>query len=584
MRLLALLSCCCLLACGSDINQSASSSSASWLLFNGRIWTGVDCPGISGPAAADDYCGTAIAIDETGKILGVGLDTLDLVEFLTPSTQRSDLEGQFLMPGLIEGHGHFSGLGSSLRNLNFLRARSWDEIVQSVADRAAEVPEGQWITGRGWHQEKWQELHSHSYGGYPLHHSLSELVPDHPVILRHASGHSLYANKNAMDLAGVTRETPDPSGGRIVRDNSGEAIGVFEERAMAIITDAYQNYVQTLTPEERYEEWLAGVRAAEEESLSNGITSFQDAGTKFIELERYTRLAEQDSLNIRLWVMLRHPYDTLAAYPERLAELPILGAGDDYFSCRAIKSELDGALGAYGAWLLEPYNDQPDFLGQNTTPVSDVVGIAGLAKEHGLQLCVHAIGDRANQETLDLMEEQLAGDKAARWRIEHSQHLHPDDIPRFAELGVIASMQGIHCTSDALFAETRLGRERAASGAYPWRSLLDAGAVVLNGTDAPVEDINPFESLYATVTRRRANEDIWFFPEQSMTRMEALHSYTLANAYAAFEESTKGTLEAGKWADFIVLDRNLVSCTDEEILETQVRMTVVGGEVKYQQN
>lgn len=584
MRLLAYLLCCCLLGCSGTDDYSQEPSTASWLLYNARIWTGVDCPGLAGPAAADDYCGTAMAIDEAGKILAVGLDSLDLVQYLRPATLRTDLEGQFVMPGLIEGHGHFSGLGSSLRNLNFLRSKSWDEIVQMVADRAEEMPDGQWITGRGWHQEKWQELHSHSYGGYPLHHGLSELTPDHPVILRHASGHSLYANQNAMDLAGVTRETPDPSGGRIVRDNSGEAIGVFEERAMSIITDAYQNYVQTLTPEARYEEWLAGVRAAEEESLSNGITSFQDAGTKFIELDRYTRLAAQDSLNIRLWVMLRHPYDTLKAYPDRLAELPIIGAGKDYFTCRAIKSELDGALGAYGAWLLAPYNDQPGFLGQNTTPVAEVVGIAELAKQQDLQLCVHAIGDKANQETLNLMEEQLAGDKDARWRIEHAQHLHPDDIPRFAELGVIASMQGIHCTSDALFAETRLGRQRAIEGAYPWRSLLDAGAIVLNGTDAPVEDVNPFESLYASVTRRRANEEIWFFPEQSMTRMEALHSYTLANAYAAFEEDQKGTLEAGKWADFIVLDRNLVSCTDEDILTTQVQMTVVGGDIKYQPN
>ncbi|MEM6398316.1 MAG: amidohydrolase [Bacteroidota bacterium] len=570
-------------SCANNANEGSTTAAASWLVYNGQIWTGVDCPGLSGPAADDSYCGTAMAIGSDGRILAVGLDTADLTDWLTPGTKRTDLNGQFVMPGLIEGHGHFSGLGSSLRNLNFLRSRSWEDIVQMVADRAEQTPEGQWITGRGWHQEKWAELHPQSYGGYPLHQGLSALTPDNPVMLRHASGHSLYANEAAMDMAGLTRETPDPPGGRIVRDQTGEAVGVFEERAMDIITDAYQNYLQTLQPEKRYAEWLAGVRAAEDEALRYGITSFQDAGSSFTELDRYTTLAKQDSLRIRLWAMLRHPADTLAAYPNRLNKLPILNAGDDRFTCRAIKSELDGALGSYGAWLLASYADQPGFEGQNTTTVHDVARIADMAKERNLQLCVHAIGDRANRFTLDLMESKLADREDHRWRIEHAQHLHPDDISRFAELDVIASMQGIHCTSDALFAETRLGQSRARDGAYAWRSLLDAGAVVLNGTDAPVEDLNPFESLYASVTRKRAGQDIYFFPQQSMTRLEALHSYTLANAYGAFEEELKGTLEPGKLADFVILDRNLVSCTDEAILETEVVMTVIGGEVLYEQ-
>lgn len=569
-------------SCANDGSRSDSSTKAAWLIYNGQIWTGVDCPGLNGPPAADTYCGTAMAIGENGRVLGVGLDSIDLIEWLTPATKRTNLEGKFVMPGLIEGHGHFSGLGRSLRNLNFLRSRSWDEIVQMVAERAEQTPEGEWITGRGWHQEKWEELHPNSYGGYPLHKGLSELTPDHPVMLRHASGHSLYANQAAMDMAGLTRETPDPPGGRIVRDQTGEAVGVFEERAMDIITDAYQNYLQTLQPEKRYAEWLAGIRAAEDEALRYGITSFQDAGSSFTELDRYTNLANKDSLRIRLWAMLRHPADTLEAYPERLRKLPILGAGDNRFTCRAIKSELDGALGSYGAWLLQPYADQPGFEGQNTTLVEDVERIARMAKDNDLQLCVHAIGDKANRYTLDMMERELADREDHRWRIEHAQHLHPADIERFSELGVIASIQGIHCTSDALFAESRLGQERAREGAYAWRSLLDAGAVVLNGTDAPVEDLSPFESLYASVTRKRANQEIYFFPKQSMTRLEALHSYTLANAYGAFEEELKGTLEAGKLADFIILDRNLLACVDEAILDTQVLMTVIGGETAYE--
>jgi hypothetical protein len=262
--------------------------------------------------------------------------------------------------------------------------------------------------------------------------------------------------------------------------------------------------------------------------------------------------------------------------------LPIINAGNHFFTCRAIKSEVDGALGSFGAWLLRPYSDKSDFHGQNTTPIENVEAIAKLATDNDLQLCVHAIGDRANQEVLNIFEKNLNGKKDLRWRIEHAQHLDPADIPRFAKMGAIASMQGIHCTSDAPFVVKRLGEQRACNGAYAWRALLDAGAVVSNGTDAPVEDVSPLESFYATVTRKRfAVPKIEFFPEQKLTRAEAIHSYTLACAYAAFEEQDKGSLEVGKWADLVVLSKDLLNCSDEEILQTQVMMTVVGGKVKH---
>jgi predicted amidohydrolase YtcJ len=259
-------------------------------------------------------------------------------------------------------------------------------------------------------------------------------------------------------------------------------------------------------------------------------------------------------------------------------------AGDHFFTCRAIKSEVDGALGAYGAWLLEPYADKANFVGQNTTMVETVDSIAELALNHGLQLCVHAIGDRANREVLDLMERRLPAGEDLRWRIEHSQHLHPDDIPRFAELGVIAAMQGIHCTSDAPFVVKRLGEQRAREGAYPWRSLWDAGAVIANGTDAPVEDVSALESFYATVTRKRADTGMEFFPEQALTREEALATYTSQAAYAAFEEADKGTLEPGKLADFVVLSNDLATCPDSLILRTEVLQTFVGGQSKYRKD
>ena len=544
--------------------EATGTSTASLLVYNAEVWAGVDQP----PA-------TALLVADDGTILATGMDTTDWSDDLTPTTRRLDAGGAFLMPGFIEGHAHFSGLGSSLRNLNFLRSRSWEEIVALVSERAATTPSGDWISGRGWHQEKWDRPHDHSVGGYPVHDELSALTLDHPVILRHASGHALFANGKAMELAGVSRETPDPRGGRILRDPLGDPTGVFEERAMDLITDAYQNFVQTMTPTARKEEWLAGIRAAQDECLRKGITSFQDAGTKFQEVDWYKELDASDSLRLNLWVMLRHSYAEMAG---NLKGLPHYG---NRFECSAIKSELDGALGSYGAWLLEPYFDNPGFTGQNTTEVATVDSIAQLALANNMQLCVHAIGDRANRETLDLMARYVGPEDDRRWRIEHAQHLHPEDIPRFAELGVIASMQGIHCTSDALFAETRLGTERAREGAYPWRSLLDAGAVVTNGTDAPVEDVDPLESFYASVTRRRADGKATFFPEQRMTREEALHSYTAAPAYAAFQEDVRGLLAPGLQADFVLLSENLLNCTEEAILTTEVRATFVAGREAY---
>lgn len=528
----------------------------------------------------DQPTATALAIKD-GRILAIG-DEATIEEYRSEATEVMNLDGKFVMPGFIEGHGHFSGLGYGLMNLNFLQAKSWDEIVQMVAEKAAETPDGEWITGRGWHQEKWTTAPELAQHGYPSHHTLSVLTKDHPVVLRHASGHSLFANEAAMKLAGVTAETPDPRGGHILKDHQGQPIGVFEERAMSLINEAYAAYRDGLSPQALVGEWQEGIELAQKECLAKGVTSFQDAGSSFQEIEDYQKLAEAGELDLRLWVMARLSYNKLAAGLNN--QFPIVDAGDHFFTCRAIKSEVDGALGAFGAWLLEPYDDKPDFVGQNTTLLETVDSIAGLAIDKKMQLCVHAIGDRANQEVLNLFEKRFAenGEQDYRWRIEHSQHLAVEDIPRFAELGVIASMQAIHCTSDAPFVEKRLGTERARTGAYPWRSLLDAGAVVTNGTDVPVEDVDPLASYYATVTRKRPDSGMEFFPEQAMTREEGIYSYTMANAYAAFEENDKGSLSPGKLADIVVLSNNLLSCSEAEIMETKVLTTIVNGKVKYQ--
>ncbi len=522
----------------------------------------------------------AIAIKED-RILKLGT-TEEINQLIGENTKSIDLKGQFAMPGFIEGHGHFSGLGKSLTNLNFLKAKNWDEIVQMVSDKAKTLQPGEWIEGRGWHQEKWDTPVEKQLHGYPFHDDLSAVSPDNPVVLVHASGHSLFANQKAMEVAGVNAEMPNPKGGEIVRDQNGNAIGVFEERAMDPIRIAYQEYLDKISKEELDKLWSKGIDLAEQECLSKGVTSFQDAGATFEEIEKYKTLAQKQELDLRLWVMLRQPYEEIK---DNITGLPIVNAGNHFLTVKAIKSQVDGALGAFGAWLLKAYDDKPDFEGQNTTPVSEVKNIAQLAIENDLQLCVHAIGDRANRVVLNIYEEAFksAEDKKdLRWRIEHAQHLDPKDIPRFKDLGVIASMQGIHCTSDAPFVVKRLGEERAKKGAYAWRSLLDNGVAIANGTDAPVEDVDPLICLYASVTRKRTDSDLVFFPEQSMTREEALHSYTLGNAYAAFEEKDKGSLEEGKLADIIVLSKNLLTCSDEDILETDVLYTIVGGAIKYE--
>ncbi|MBK9013125.1 MAG: amidohydrolase [Saprospiraceae bacterium] len=545
---------------------------ADTILLNGNIYT------------VDEAMPTAQALAiKDGLILQVGT-TEEIEKLKGEKTEVIDLKGQFTMPGFIEGHGHFSGMGYSLIDLNFLKSKNWDEIVQAVGEAAKKAKPGEWIVGRGWHQEKWDEALEQHVQGYPYHDHLSEVSPNNPVVLRHASGHALIANKVAMDAAGISKETPDPSGGHIVRSPSGEAIGVFEERAMSAITKVHEEYLATLSPEAQFERWQQGIELAQEECLRQGVTSFQDAGANFETIEDFKKMAEAGKLRLRLWAMLRRSSEELTGH---LDGFPIIDAGNRHFTCRAIKTELDGALGSYGAWLLAPYNDKPGFEGQHTTTIEEMKAIAKLAFDKKMQLCVHTIGDRANRELLNLMEEiTKSGGKPLndlRWRSEHAQHIDPQDIPRFAKLGVIAAMQGIHCTSDAPFVVKRLGEERSRTGAYPWQSLLKAGAIVTNGTDVPVEDVSPIECFYASVTRKRhqsSNTGLELFPEQKMTRAQAIHSSPAANAYAAFEEEWKGNAHARQGGGHRGLSNDLLNCTDEEILKTKVVMTMVGGKVQ----
>ena len=495
-------------------------------------------------------------------------------------TKVIDAEGNFVMPGFIEGHGHIHNLGDFLRDINLMYVSGYREIVSNVKDAVAKAKPGEWIIGRGWHQEKWTEKTDESYLGYPYHDSLSAISPNNPVLLTHASGHSVYINAKAMEFAGITNKTPNPAGGEIVKDKNGRILGVLEETAMGLVRRAYGVSLMLQGEEQRRNQWYAGLQLAEEDCLKKGITSFVDAGSSFTQIKWMKALADSGKLKLRHWMMIR---DGNTALRNGAATFPIIDAGNGHLTMNAIKVSLDGALGSYGAWLLEPYEDRTGFVGQNTFDMDTLRAIADFAWEKNIQLCVHAIGDKANRETVNIFAGQIQKNKAKdhRWRIEHAQHVHPSEIPRFKEWNIIASMQGIHCTSDAPFVIRRLGEQRAESGAYMWRAFMDAGVLVNNGTDVPVENADPIPNFFASVTRQ-LKDGSTFYPAQKMTRQEAVYSYTMANAIAQFEEKKKGSITPGKYADIVILSNNLITCTDADILNTKVLYTIVGGQVMYE--
>jgi predicted amidohydrolase YtcJ len=516
----------------------------------------------------------AIAVKE-GRVLAVGANQ-DIQAWIDDRhTTVVDAKGQTITPGLTDSHLHFVGLGQSLQMLDLSAAKSWQEIVRQVERASWALPKGSWIEGRGWHQSKWISPPDLHVDGYPDHGTMSEAVPDHPVVLTHASGHAQLANVAAMKNAGVGPDTSDPAGGEILKNGSGRPIGVFRENAGGLIRRAQAHATANMSDEDRREQMLERVRLAGEACLRSGITSVHDAGTSFAAARTLRQFAESRNLPVRMTVMIRADSHSLS---KRMSDFRWVGLGDGFLTVRSVKVSIDGALGSHGAWLLQPYSDLPTKRGLNTVALDELERVAKLCKQHDWQLCVHAIGDRANREVLNIYEEVLGEEVAAdhRWRIEHAQHLAPTDIPRFAALGVIPSMQANHCTSDAIFVPARLGERRSAQGAYVWRSLIDAGAIIPNGTDAPVERIDPRVSLFAAVTRELANGET-FYPEQSMTRAEALLSYTLWPAQAAFQEKDLGSIEVGKRADLVMWDTDLLTCPAESIRTAQVTRVWIGG-------
>ena len=513
-----------------------------------------------------------------GRIVAVGSEA-DVAAFIGPSTQVIETAGLFAMPGFIEGHGHFAGIGENRVDLDLKGTTSWEEILRLVAGAGKAAKAGQWIAARGWHQERWNARPVPHVEGFPTHQSLDEVSPDNPVVLTHASGHAAFVNARAMALSDITRATANLSGGEIVKDSRGAPTGLLRETAASLVRRGAGEAPPTAEEAEARAQRVLAL--AEREVLSKGITTFQDAGAPFEAIDRMKRMIDDARLRVRLWVMVR---ESNASLVTGLARVRVVGYGDHRLTVRAIKLQMDGALGSRGAWLLEPYTDQPDSLGLNTTPVASVKETAQIAIDHDVQLAVHAIGDRANREALDTFQDAFTRNgtdgRALRWRVEHAQHLAAADIPRFGRLGVIASMQALHATSDAVFVPARLGDARAEEGAYVWQKLMRSGALVSNGTDAPVEDVDPLLNYYAAVTRKTSDGRV-FYGDQRMGRLEALRSYTTWNAFAAFEDHLKGTLEVGKLADVTVLTKDITAVPEAEIPQARVVYTIVGGKVAY---
>jgi predicted amidohydrolase YtcJ len=545
---------------------TAQAPPADLVLTNGRIVTVDD----GRPEAQ------AIAIGKD-RIQALGT-AAEIKPLIGPTTQVIDLQGQLAIPGFIESHAHFAGIGGAQMQLNLMNVDSWDKVVAMVAEAVSRARPGEWIYGRGWHQEKWTSRPVVHVEGFPTHASLDKVSPDNPVLLVHASGHAAFANGKAMELSNIRRPTESPAGGEILRDKNGDATGLLRETAQRLIRRGAG--APPPTPEETRTRNRRALELANEEVLAKGITTVQDAGSDLETIDRIRQMVDEGKMGVRLWVMVRQGNETIAP---KLAQYKMIGYGNGHLTVRAIKKSIDGALGPRGAWLLAPYADKPESRGLETTKVAEIEETARLAMQHGYQLAVHAIGDRANRETLDIFERAFKANPAKkdlRWRVEHAQHISAQDIPRFGKLGVIASMEGIHCTSDAPYVLERLGPQRAQEGAYVWQKLMKSGAVVTNGTDAPVEDVDPIASYYASVSRKLKDGKV-FYPDQRMSRMEALKSYTINGAYAGFDEDNRGSLKVGKYADITVLSKDILTIPEDDIPTATVSYTIVGGKVLY---